>query len=29
MTYIHGLPETYNDVESRFYKQKKDLSWAW
>ena len=29
MTLIHGLPKTYNEVESRFYKQKKDLSWAW
>ncbi len=29
MSLIHGLPKTYNDVEARFYKQKKDLSWAW
>lgn len=23
MSLIHGLPKTYNDVEARFYKQKK------
>lgn len=25
MSLIHGLPKTFNDVEARFYKQKKRL----